>query len=183
MSADAATSTASKQACRVLAVIGDANDPGAWSGIPYHFLQAARARGVIQRGLDLQPRGPVWRLNRLLWNGFRLLGGDRAGGYQFSAAFLDRLWTPHLAAIQGLEVVNHFQLCAPSVVSLAAEGRLSLVPYIDMTAYGGQGSICSSVVDLLRWSRALNTGGVVSLDSLDRMRSPATVTGTPSNES
>ncbi len=118
---------------RVLAVIGDASDAGAWSGIPYHFLQAARARGLIQRGLDLQPRGVAWRSNRLLWNAGRILSGDRPGGYQFSGGFLNRLWGPHLGALEGCEVVNHFQLYPPALVSLAERGRVSLVPYIDMT--------------------------------------------------
>ncbi|MDH3414145.1 MAG: glycosyltransferase family 4 protein [Gammaproteobacteria bacterium] len=118
---------------RVLAVIGDANDPGAWSGIPYHFLNAAKARGLIQRGVDLQPRGTEWRVRRLLWNAARALTGERPGGYQFSRGFLERLWAPHLSEIQGCEVVNHFQLSAPSVVSLAERSQLTLVPYIDMT--------------------------------------------------
>ncbi len=122
-----------EQRPRVLAVIGDANDPDAWSGIPYHFLTAARASGLIQRGLDLKPRGTAWRARRLLWNLGRMLAADRPGGYQFSAGFLDRLWAPHLAAVEGCELVNHFQLYAPSVVSLAERGRVSLVPYIDMT--------------------------------------------------
>lgn len=58
------------------------------------------------------------------------------------------------------------------------DGSVARVPLIDMTAYSGQGSICSSVVDLLRWSHALNTGKVVSLDSLAQMRSPSAVRGT-----
>ncbi len=118
---------------RVLAVIGDANDPGSWSGIPYHFLHAARQQGLIQRGLDLQPRGIQWRMRRALWNASRALTGDRPGGYQFSGGFLERLWAPHLSEIQGCEVVNHYQLFAPSLVSLAERSRVSLVPYIDMT--------------------------------------------------
>ncbi len=94
---------------RVRAIIGDANDPGAWSGIPYHFLNAVRARGVIQRGLDLQPRGTEWRMRRLMWNVSRVLTGDRPGGYQFSHDFLERLWAPHLSALEECELVNHFQ--------------------------------------------------------------------------
>ncbi len=57
-------------------------------------------------------------------------------------------------------------------------GEVEPVPFIDLTAYSGQGSICSSVVDLLRWSHALNSGQVVSPASLARMRSPSIVTGT-----
>ena len=118
---------------RVLAVIGDANDPAAWSGIPYHFLNAAKVQGLIQRGLDLQPRGLPWRSKRALWNLGRMLAGDRPGGYQFSRDFLETLWRPHLADLEGCEVVNHFQLCAPSLLSLAERSRVTLVPYIDMT--------------------------------------------------
>ncbi len=51
------------------------------------------------------------------------------------------------------------------------------VPFIDMTAFSGQGSICSSVVDLLGWSRALNAGRVIELESLRSLRTPSTVRG------
>ncbi|MFG0274262.1 MAG: serine hydrolase domain-containing protein [Phycisphaerales bacterium] len=57
------------------------------------------------------------------------------------------------------------------------DGSVARVPLIDMTAFSGQGSICSSAVDLLRWSHALNTGRIVSLDSLAQMRSPSTLRG------
>ena len=50
-------------------------------------------------------------------------------------------------------------------------------PYIDMTAYAGQGSVCSSVVDLLAWSRALNEGRVISKRSLRAMRTPSPMRG------
>ncbi len=51
------------------------------------------------------------------------------------------------------------------------------VPYIDMSAWGGQGSINSNVVDLLRWSRALNGGQIIDSDSLEALRSPSVVRG------
>jgi glycosyltransferase involved in cell wall biosynthesis len=130
---DSLASVAPGRQCRVLAVIGDANDPGAWSGIPYHFLTAAKAQGLIQHGLDLRPRGLSLRSKRLLWNFGRMLAGDRPGGYQFSCDFLERLWRPHLGHLRGCEVVNHFQLYPPSLVSLAEQARVTLVPYIDMT--------------------------------------------------
>jgi CubicO group peptidase (beta-lactamase class C family) len=59
----------------------------------------------------------------------------------------------------------------------SADGSVAPVPFIDMTAWSGQGSICSSAVDLLRWSNALNTGRIISPDSLAQMRSPSTVRG------
>jgi len=51
------------------------------------------------------------------------------------------------------------------------------VPYIDMTAWGGQGSINSSVLDLLRWSRALNGGTIINAQSLRAFRRPSVVHG------
>ncbi len=57
------------------------------------------------------------------------------------------------------------------------EAGIAEVAPIDMTAYSGQGAICSSVVDLLRWSHALNTGQIVSSESLAQMRSPSVVRG------
>lgn len=52
------------------------------------------------------------------------------------------------------------------------------VPFIHMSAYGGQGSICSSALDLVRWSIALNEGRIFSHESLVAFRTPSTVRGT-----
>jgi|GEM_PF-3086991 len=51
------------------------------------------------------------------------------------------------------------------------------VAYIDMSAWGGQGSINASVADLLRWSIALNRGQIISNDALRAFRRPSTVHG------
>ncbi len=51
------------------------------------------------------------------------------------------------------------------------------LPHIDMTAWGGQGSICSNVLDLLQWASALRDGRLIVEDSLRAMRSPSTVRG------
>ena len=57
-------------------------------------------------------------------------------------------------------------------------GGVAPVPFIHMSAYGGQGSICSSAIDLLRWSIALNEGRIFSRESLVVFRTPSTVRGT-----
>ncbi|MFG0327280.1 MAG: serine hydrolase domain-containing protein [Phycisphaerales bacterium JB037] len=54
----------------------------------------------------------------------------------------------------------------------------SAVPLIHMSVYAGQGSVCSSVTDLLRWQRALDDFRIISAESIDFMRSPAIVHGT-----
>ena len=77
-----------------LAAMGDVNDANTWSGIPYHFLQAAKAGGLIDEGLRLECEGPAWQRARLLWNGWRWITGRGRGGYQYSVNFLERLWQP-----------------------------------------------------------------------------------------
>lgn len=99
-----------------LAAVGDANSPVTYSGIPYHLLQSAKANGLLDEGLSLSVDGPAWQAHRLGWNLCRVLSGDRRGGYQYSRAFLERLWSPVLPRLKNGVVINCFQLYAPSVV-------------------------------------------------------------------
>jgi glycosyltransferase involved in cell wall biosynthesis len=99
-----------------LAAMGDSNSPVTWSGIPYHFLQAARAEGLLDEGLPLATDGAGWKARRIAWNIGRVLSGDRLGGYQYSSAFLERLWSPVTARLRNNVVVNCFQLYPPSIV-------------------------------------------------------------------
>ena len=69
-----------------LAAVGDVNDPITWSGIPYHFLQAAKADGLIDEGLPLNASGPEWTRRRVLWNLGRVLTLRGKGGYRRCAA-------------------------------------------------------------------------------------------------
>lgn len=113
-----------------IAALGDANDPGTWSGIPYHFLQEARRRGLVQYGLKLSTSGIAWKARRAIWNAKRLLESDRYGGYQFSESFLARLWERDPAWRCGDTVVNCFQLF-PSF--LLKKHDVQKVFFIDMT--------------------------------------------------
>lgn len=99
-----------------LAVVGDANDPVAYSGTPYYFLQAARSAGLLDAGLRLPADGWRWASRRYAWNLGRVLAGDRPGGYQYSVSFLEQLWRPVGHLIRSAVVMNCFQLFAPSVV-------------------------------------------------------------------
>ncbi|MFG0244233.1 MAG: serine hydrolase domain-containing protein [Phycisphaerales bacterium JB054] len=56
-------------------------------------------------------------------------------------------------------------------------GGVAQVAYIDMSAWGGQGSINASAADLIRWSIALNSARIISSDSLLTFRRPTTVRG------
>ena len=100
---------------------------------------------------------------------------ERASGERYDGFVRDELLAPiGLAAIRVCERAE-FPRMSPAL-HRTAEGARE-VPFIDMTHYGGQGSICSSAPDLLRWSHALNTGRIVCAESLALMRSHSVVTG------
>lgn len=71
-----------------LAVVGDAAHPATWSGIPYHFLAAARNTGWETAPWKVDWVGHRW--SRRYWNLGRVLSGRRPGGYQYSDSFLKR---------------------------------------------------------------------------------------------
>lgn len=100
-----------------LTAVGDANDPVTWSGILYHFLQAAKREGLVDEGLPLELNGLPWRLRRWFWNATRMLLGDRLGGYQYSIPFLETLWAPYRTLVSGAILIHCFQLYPPSVVA------------------------------------------------------------------
>ncbi|MFQ5567344.1 MAG: hypothetical protein ACE5EU_13405, partial [Paracoccaceae bacterium] len=77
-----------------LAAVGDANNPHTWSGIPYHLLLAGRAAGLFDAGLALDAAGVAWAGRRIGWNLARAVRLERPGGFQYSPAFLERLWRP-----------------------------------------------------------------------------------------
>lgn len=103
-----------------LATIGDVNRVETWSGIPFHFLGAAKRAGLIDVGLPLAVTGRAWRSRRIVWNLARVLGFDRPGGFQYSVGFLERLWRPFRARLRGGRVINCFQLYPPSMIADAA---------------------------------------------------------------
>lgn len=113
-----------------LAALGDVNDAGTWSGIPYHFLQAAKPAGLIDEGLRLVCDGAAWTGRRATWNFWRAVTGRGKGGYQYSTSFLEALWKPVTDGLQDQAVINCFQLYAPSIVK---DQRIRKLYYIDMT--------------------------------------------------
>lgn len=93
----------------LLAAVGDARDPGTWSGTPYHVLLHGRALGIVDDGLPLDVTAPAWRRRRLGWNAVRLVTRREKGGYQYSEAFLDALWS-QVSLRPDDTLVNMFQL-------------------------------------------------------------------------
>ena len=115
---------------KLLAAVGDSNHVRTWSGIPYHLLQAARPLGVIDQGLPLDSTARHWAMRRLAWNAQRWLRGKGKGGFQFSEAFLERLWRPARDTVLGATIVNTFQLYPRSIVD---DSTIRCWFYIDQT--------------------------------------------------
>jgi glycosyltransferase involved in cell wall biosynthesis len=112
-----------------IAITGDAGDINCWSGIPYHFGQAARARG--------EPAAP-WRLElgsfglaRRRWNLGQVLCARGIGGYQYSQAFLNRAEAA-IPADQWQGRVVTFNQHFPRGRSVTTRGG-QLIHYIDAT--------------------------------------------------
>jgi glycosyltransferase involved in cell wall biosynthesis len=112
-----------------VAAVGDAGDVNCWSGIPWHFGQAAREMGEV---------AIPWRLNLALfvarrrwWNLAQLAKARRIGGYQYSQAFLDHAeagipkshWTGRIVTFN-----QHF----PRTRSVLGRGA-RLAHYVDAT--------------------------------------------------
>lgn len=112
-----------------IAAVGDVGNINCWSGIPWHFTQAAQASGM--------PAKP-WRLNmdtfsisRKGWNAGQWLLGRGLGGYQYSDTFLSKAEAliPESAwAGTILSFNQHF----PRSASVRARGG-RLIHYIDAT--------------------------------------------------
>jgi glycosyltransferase involved in cell wall biosynthesis len=102
---------------RLLAAAGDANDPALFGGIPYHFLHAAVADGVIDAGLSLKaPEGLLHRARWASWNATRALSGAGIRGYQLSESRLNVLWSDYRDRLAGAVLLNMFQLYPPWVI-------------------------------------------------------------------
>jgi glycosyltransferase involved in cell wall biosynthesis len=114
-----------------VAAIGDAGDINCWSGIPYHFGEAARR----QRAAAVPWRLEIGRFAaaRRMWNLNQVLRGRGAGGYQYSEAFLERAEAA-IPAAQWRGRVLSFNQHFPRSRSVAMrEGRI--VYYIDSTFF------------------------------------------------
>ena len=110
-----------------VASYGDATDIASFSGIPWHVIDGLRRVGVDARGLTLAIPS---RLGRVAHAAGRTLLTGGHGGYQYSAAHLDRIWAPVRPQIDGSTVLNLFQLYAPQINAASGVRRWF---YIDAT--------------------------------------------------
>ena len=140
----------------LLALVGDANDPATWSGTAFHCLESGRALGTIDAGLPLETTSGAWIWRRRLWNLARLLSRFEKGGYQYSEAFLERLWMRAVLARDDT-LINMFQLY-PARLFARHPGEKWF--YIDQTL--NQLFNCYGVADLI--------GPRIAADALARER-------------
>ena len=110
-------------------------------------------------------------------SGYLLLGVavEVASGEPYPEFVRERLFAP--AQLRSATVCER-----PSTPDMAEslhrdDEGVRRVPPIHMSVYGGQGSICSSVLDLIRWNAALERGTIISETSLREFRSPGRVRG------
>lgn len=127
---------------------------------------------VVDEPFDFSP-GDEWRYNN---SGYYLLGmivENVSGG-----SYLDYV-EQTLAAPLGLERTTYCdekRLIAGRAEGYELEeGELVNDDPISMTHPFAAGSMCSTVLDLLRWQEALESGDVVSIDSYARMTTVATL--------
>lgn len=83
----------------------------------------------------------------------------------------------HPAALTEMRVCQRAEFPRMSQSLRRSEEGVAEVPYIDFTYYAGQGSICSSAPDLVRWGLALRRGDIVTPESLALMRSHSPLQG------
>lgn len=137
---------------------------------PYRPLPLAAMINLIKDKPFTFPTGEGWAYGN---SGFYLLGTvvERASGQRYETFVRERLALP-----QGLVSTG---ICgsAPTLVppagylELNAKGRYERVDPIEPSNAGAAGSLCSTPSDLVRWSKALASGRVVTRTSYEAMTS------------
>lgn len=93
---------------------------------------------------------------------------ERVSGRSYAEALRTSLFDPNgLASTRQCDGSRHSE--AHATGTLEENGAIRSVPSINMNTAVGDGGLCSSVLDLARWTRALVTGRAVSRASYERM--------------
>lgn len=114
---------------RAIAAVGDVADINCWSGIPFHFWQAAARNGVASRPCRLDLQALAWR--RRIWNALQVARGRGWGGYQYSASFLEAAERQIPRGYLGGEIIS-FHQHFPRASTMARHGG-RLLHYVDAT--------------------------------------------------
>lgn len=115
---------------KYLAALGDANDPNAWSGIPFRLLQAGREGGLFDTGLALETNRWDVKLGRNVWNMWQLMTHGSYGGFQFTEAFPPLMWKAAPKILPGDLILNCYHLFPKALRENRAVRKWL---YIDMT--------------------------------------------------
>lgn len=91
----------------------------------------------------------------------------------------DRLFTP--AGMRNATVYDRSEEADMADSLHRSDEGVRRVPLIHMSVYAGQGSICSSVIDLIRWNNALERGEILAASSMREYRSTGRVRGYAGN--
>ena len=112
-----------------IAAIGDVGDMNCWSGIPYHFWQAALRSGWKTEPIRIPLERAKWL--RRSWNLQQVLRARGTGGFQYSEDFASWAWQFVPNPTEASRILS-FHPFTPSLAHLrASKCRLSL--YFDAT--------------------------------------------------
>ena len=121
-----------------LSTYGDPANMACSSGAMHFFLKASRRIGIELRTIAL-PVTSECRISELFWALGKIIAlskplGRRPRGYQFTESFLEAKWGRRLSNIpESSLLVYHYQLLPRTTIARAADGKLEIIPYIDMT--------------------------------------------------
>ncbi len=112
-----------------VAAIGNVAKRSTFSGIPFHFYHALLVKGFQAEPWQMNPQ--KLKVERIIWNARKILGGQQPGGFQYSRQFAhslikrvpDRLLTGKVISFN-----QHFPM-----FSQVKEKNGKLYPYIDAT--------------------------------------------------
>jgi glycosyltransferase involved in cell wall biosynthesis len=109
----------------------------AFSGISWHFAEAALAEGVLEGACALSD-GAKGRNQRLyaagaLWKAQRLLRQRKMGGYKFHPQYHNVLWAQYIPAFADTLLLNHCQLLGPYFRRHYEKHRITPCFHIDGT--------------------------------------------------
>ena len=94
---------------RAITAVGDVCSHSCWSGLPYHFLEAARRSGFVTDPVRIDLTRLRWP--RRTWNLQQALLGRGQGGFQYSDRFLNLIEAqvpPHLWQGEVISFNQHF---------------------------------------------------------------------------
>jgi D-alanyl-D-alanine carboxypeptidase len=133
------------------------------------------AQSVLRRGGTARPAGERWDYSNY---NFSLLGLviEQVSGRTYADYVRDELAAP--AKLSGTGYCEEGE-AVPGRGRDYESGRrsLALTDYWTQPRFFAAGALCSTVLDLIRWQRALNEGRVLSLASLQDLRAPTRLSG------